>query len=135
MAFPPKGLAAYRNIEVQSRTPLELVVMLYDGALRFLNAGRTAIERKDVRARQEAFNRLLAIISELQNTLNIEGGGPVATSLDELYSFMTRRILDAAMQNSTAPLDEVQRVIETLRDGWQQIALQPQVTQAAGARG
>lgn len=134
MAFPPKGLAAYRNIEVQSRTPLELVVMLYDGALRFLSAGRTAIERKDVRARQEAFNRLLAIISELQNTLNIEGGGPVATSLDELYSFMTRRILDSAMQNSTAPLDEVQRVIETLRDGWQQIAVQPPVAQAAGAR-
>ena len=49
MTYPPKGLAAYRNIEVQSRTPLELVVMLYDGALRFLNAGRDAIERKDVR--------------------------------------------------------------------------------------
>ncbi len=133
MTYPPKGLAAYRNIEVQSRTPLELVVMLYDGALRFLSAGRNAIERKDVRARQEAFNRLLAIISELQNTLNIEGGGPVASSLDELYSFMTRRILDSAMHNSTEPLDEVQRVIETLRDGWQQIAVQPPA-QGIGAR-
>lgn len=125
MTFPPRGLAAYRNTEVQSRTPLELVVMLYDGALRFLSAGREAIGRKDVRARQEAFNRLLAIISELQNTLNIEKGGPVASSLDELYTFMTGRILDSAMHNSTEPLDEVQRVIETLRDGWQQIAVQP----------
>jgi flagellar protein FliS len=134
VTYPPKGLAAYRNTEVQSRTPLELVVMLYDGALRFLAAGREAIGRKDIRARQDAFNRLLAIISELQNTLNIEGGGPVAASLDELYSFITRRILDSAMHNSTEPLDEVQRIIETLRDGWQQIAVQPPPASAIGAR-
>ena len=123
----PKGLAAYRSTEVQSRTPVELVVMLYDGALRFLANGRDAVERNDIRARGDAFSRLLAIISELQSTLNIESGGPVAVALDELYGFIIRRVMDAAMQNSPAPLDEVRRVLETLRDGWQQIAIQPPV--------
>lgn len=99
--------------------------MLYDGALRFLAVGRDAVERKDIRARSVAFSRLLAIISELQSTLNIESGGPVAASLDELYHFIIRRVMDSAMENSAAPLDEVRRVLETLRDGWHQISLQP----------
>ena len=125
MMLPPKGLAAYRSVEVQSRTPLELVVMLYDGALRFLASDREAIERRDIRARHEAFSRLLAIISELQSTLDIDGGGQVAVQLDELYGFMNRRILASAMENSTAPLDEVKPLLEMLRDAWQQISLQP----------
>ena len=125
MMLPPNGLAAYRSVEVQSRTPLELVVMLYDGALRFLATGRDAVERKDIPARHEAFSRLLAIISHLQSTLDIDGGGQVAAQLDEIYGFMNRRILVSAMENSTAPLDEVRRLLETLRDGWQQIAVQP----------
>lgn len=123
---PAHGLAAYRHTEVQSRTPIELVVMLYDGALRFLGAGRAAIERNDIAARRDAFSRLLAIISELQSTLNIEGGGPVAVSLDELYTFVTQRVMASAMDNSVAPLDEARTVLETLRDGWHQIASQPQ---------
>src|SRR5689334_16549526 len=122
MSFPPRGLAAYKTTEVQSRTPMELVVMLYDGALRFLATGRAAIERKDIPARAEAFNRLLAIISELQSTPNIEGGGPVAASLDELYTFVTGRIMQSAIDNHVAPLDEARKVLETLRDGWHQIA-------------
>lgn len=124
--LPPRGLAAYKSVEAQSRTPLELVVMLYDGALRFLAAGRAAVERRDIRARHEAFSRLLAIISELQNTLDIERGGPVAGSLDELYRFVTGKVLESAMHQSVAPLDEARRVLEPLRDGWQQIASQPQ---------
>jgi flagellar protein FliS len=126
--LPPKGLAAYRSIETQSRTPLELVVMLYDGALRFLGNGRDAIARNDIRARGEAFSRLLAIISELQNTLDVERGGPVASSLDGLYDFMKARVMDSAIANDAAPLDEVKRVLETLRDGWQQIAVQGAAT-------
>lgn len=122
--LPHKGLAAYRNTEVQSRTPLELVVMLYDGALKFLAEGRAAIERKDIPARREAFGKALAIISELQSTLNIEGGGPVATSLDELYTYVTGRIIESAAQNAVGPLDEARKVLTPLRDGWHQISTQ-----------
>lgn len=123
--LPHKALAAYRTTEAQSRTPLELVVMLYDGALRFIADGRAAVERKDIPARRVAFEKALAIISELQNTLNIEGGGPVATSLDELYTFVIGRIMESALHNSVQPLDEARKVLVPLRDGWHQISTQP----------
>jgi flagellar protein FliS len=117
-----RGLNAYRQTEVQSRTPLELVVMLYDGALRHLLAAKTAIGQNDIHGRKEAVGRLLAIVSELQNTLDVERGGEIASSLDELYGYMMRRIMDAIARNNAAPLMEVERIIITLREGWQGIA-------------
>ena len=92
-----RGASAYRQTQIQSRTPLELVVMLYDGALRFIGAARDAVERHDIPARRDALNRALAIVSELQNTLNLRDGGEVAASLDRLYSYVNDRLLAAAI--------------------------------------
>lgn len=119
-----RGLASYRQTEVQSRTPLELVTMLYDGALRFLAVARDAIERRDIPARRDALNRALAIVSELQNTLNMELGGEIAVELDRLYEYSNLRLLDAAIKNDVAPIDEVRRIFEVLRDGWATAARQ-----------
>ena len=113
-----RGLASYRRTEVQSRTPLELVTMLYDGALRFMAVAREAIERNDIPARRDALNRTMAIVSELQSALNLQAGGEVAVDLDRLYEYASVRLLDAAMQNDTAPVDEVRRIFEILRDAW-----------------
>ncbi len=121
-----RGLNAYRTTQVQSRTPLELVVMLYDGAIRFVGTAREAVERRDIAARGEAISRALAIVSELQSTLNMEAGGEVAMQLDRLYDYVNERMLAAAMQNSVEPLDEARKVLETLRDGWATIASQPE---------
>lgn len=131
---PSNGLSAYRKTEVQSRTPLELVVMLYDGALRFIGVASDAIGRGDIRARAEATSRALAIISELQSTLDVERGGDMATSLDDMYRYLTQRIVQATVKNDTAPLDEARRLLETLRDGWQTIAAQAAATAPIGAR-
>jgi flagellar protein FliS len=120
-----RGLSTYRQTQVQSRTPLELVVMLYDGALKFLHLTRDAIERRDLHARRDASSRALAIISELQSTLNMEEGGEIARRLDDLYGFVNLRILDATKDNAVAPLDEAVRVLETLRDSWLSIAAAP----------
>ena len=67
-----RGAGAYRQTSVQSSSPLELVVLLYDGALRHLLAAREAIRRNDLVARRDAFSKALAIITELQSTLNLE---------------------------------------------------------------
>lgn len=128
-----RGLSSYRQTQVQSRTPLELVVMLYDGTLKFLNVAREAIERRDLVARRDAVSRALAIISELQSTLNMAEGGEIAVRLDALYAFANERILLAVQQNSVVPLDEAIRVIETLRDSWVTIAATPAETAVRGA--
>lgn len=115
--------AAYRQTEVQSRTPLELVVMLYDGGLKFLHQAREAITRGDIAARRDASARALAIVSELQNTLNLEQGGDVARQLDELYVYVNGRILQAAIDNSVGPIDDASRVLSMLRESWAAIAV------------
>ena len=63
MINTPRGADAYRRMNVETRSPLELVVMLYDGALRYLGEARSAIERRDVNARAEAVSRTLAILT------------------------------------------------------------------------
>ena len=122
MSVAGRGLDSYRQTQAQSRTPLELVVLLYDGALRFLSAARDAIERRDIPARREALSRTFAIISELQSTLKIEEGGEFAASLDELYGYANRRLLEAAAKNDVAPVDEIHKVFSILRDAWSRIA-------------
>jgi flagellar protein FliS len=117
-----RGLSTYRQTQVQSRTPLELVVMLYDGALKFLNQARDAIERDDIPARRDASTRALAIISELQSTLNMEQGGALAERLDALYGYVNACILQAAAENAVAPLDSATRVLAILRESWVTVA-------------
>lgn len=126
-----RGLSTYRQTQVQSRTPLELVVMLYDGALKFLHLTRAAIERRDVAARRDASSRALAIISELQSTLNMAEGGEIAERLDALYAFASARILQSAHENAAAPLDDAIRVIETLRESWVSIAAPAEAVRGA----
>lgn len=122
---PQRGLAHYRRTQVQSASPLELVVMLYDGALASMHAARAAIERRDIPARRDALAKVLAIVNELQSTLNLEQGGAVAAELDDLYAYVNARLLLAASQNAVAPLDDALRVFAPLRDAWATVAAQP----------
>jgi len=117
-----RGANAYIQTHVQSRSPLELVVTLYDGAVRFMTEARTAMEQNDLGRKRSAMSRALAIISELQSTLNLEQGGEIATQLDALYTYINGRMLDASMKNDVAAVDECVRLLSTLRSGWAEIA-------------
>ena len=124
-AFPAPGSNPYLRTQIQSRTPLELVVMLYDGAIRFTRDAHEAIGRRDIARRGEAISRAMAIISELQNTLNMTAGGAIATELDRLYTYVRERLLDASFRQDARPLDDALKVLLTLREGWTEIAAQP----------
>jgi flagellar protein FliS len=117
-----KGAAAYRRIEAESRSPLELVVMLYDGALRFVGEAKQAHTRGDLRARGHAISRCLAIIAELQSTLNVDQGGAIAEELDRLYHYVNTRLVDVSVKQDVAALDEIHRLLSTIRDAWAGIA-------------
>ena len=117
-ALTARGINTYLQTEIQSRSPLELVVMLYDGALRFTADAREAMVRKDVRLRQQHLSRALAIVSELQSTLDMESGGAVADHLDKLYRYVHDRLIDASVKQDLQALDDARRVLTTLREGW-----------------
>jgi flagellar protein FliS len=109
-------------MNVQSRSPLELVVMLYDGALQALATAKAALARHDRAARADAVSRALAILTELQGTLDMKEGGKIAEDLDRLYAFAIARLLDVTLKNDATAIDDVIRTITPLRDGWAQIA-------------
>jgi flagellar secretion chaperone FliS len=120
-----RGAQAYIQTQIQSRSPLELVVMLYDGALRFLQQTVDAMERGDLVAKRDSLSRSMAIVTELHGMLDLEQGGEVAASLDSLYTYMMERLTTANQQRDAAPVVEVMRLMSGLRDAWSQIAQAP----------
>ena len=121
MVGPTRGAEVYRRMNTETRTPMELVVMLYEGALRFVGEAREAIRQGDVVARTNATRRALDIVAELQNTLNLEEGGEIAAELDRLYTYITSRILDVT-RGDTVAADEIAKLLTTLREGFSQAA-------------
>src|SRR5208283_996348 len=95
---------AYRQISVQSATPLGLVVMLYDGAIAALLRAIAAIEARDIEKKCHHLNRALAIIMQLEGTLNIEQGSDVARNLQAFYAYARAQTMKANLKNSTGIL-------------------------------
>jgi flagellar secretion chaperone FliS len=121
-AVMARGAQAYYKTQIQSQSPVELVVMLYDGALRFMQMAADGTRRRDMVAKREGMSRAMAILAELQNTLNLEEGGEVGRSLDALYTYITGRLVDANLKKDPAPIEEAIRLLRPLREAWAQIA-------------
>jgi len=120
-----RAARTYFETHVQSQSPLELVVLLYDGMLRFMHGAAEAIERRDLPAKRAAVSRALAVLGELQTTLNMQEGRDVAAALDSLYAYVSGLVTEANVRNDPAPLRESIRLMTTLREAWAQISLPP----------
>lgn len=127
----PYGAQNYFRTQVESASPMELVVMLYDGGVRAADAAHDAMVSGDIPARRAAISKVMAIIAELQNTLDVARGGRIAEQLDGLYIYMLSRLLKAVSDQDAAPIDEVRRLLATLADAWREAARTPA---AQGAR-
>ena len=114
--------SAYQRIEANGSNGVQLVVMLYDGAIRFLGDAKACAERGDRRGKATAISRTLAIIGELQSTLKLDEGGEIAKSLDALYTYITERVLDASIKGNDHGLDEAAKILRTLNSAWAEIA-------------
>jgi flagellar protein FliS len=121
----------YFQTQVRSSSPLELVVMLYDAAIRSTATAVDALDRRDIPARRAAISRALSLVAELQSVLDLERGGALAAELDRLYTWMTDQLVEATVNQAAGPVRQVQRVLETLRDGWHQIATAPRAPESA----
>ncbi len=110
--------SAYRQFSVQGSTPLGLVVMLYDGAISFLRQAVTAIEAHDIPKKCVHINRALAIIVQLEGTLNMELGGQVAQTLKAFYGYARGQMMKANIENSPELLRSLIEKVETVRGAW-----------------
>jgi len=123
----------YREMDVMTASPTTLVVKLYEGALRNALQARLRIEAGSIAERAQSIHKALAIVGELQGSLDFEQGGEIAVQLHDLYSFINQRLLEANLNASTQAIDDAVRVLETLLEGWQEIARNPGPRPTAGA--
>ena len=107
-------------------SPEQLVVMLYENAIRNLKQAADAIEIKDLATKGHSIDRALAIVQHLQTTLDIERGGTIAAELDRIYTYVISRILDGSNYLRTAPLKEAVKLLRTLLASWETVAMQNQ---------
>jgi flagellar secretion chaperone FliS len=114
--------AAYRQQSVLTATPGQLVVMLYDGCLRFLHQAAHAMRDGDRLRSGDRLRRAEAIIGELMITLDHEQGGEIADRLQAIYVFARRQLIDARREQDADMLDTVAGLLAELRDSWAQIA-------------
>jgi flagellar secretion chaperone FliS len=112
---------SYQANAVLTATPGRLVVMLYDGAGRFLKRASMAMEAADPQQTNESLQRAEAIIDELLVTLNFEEGGEIATSLRDVYLFCRRHLNEARLERDVQKIEDVARLLAELRDAFTQI--------------
>lgn len=97
------------------------VVMLYDGAIRFVQQAAEAIRRGDFETRYNLLAKANAVISGLQNSLDHEKGGEIAKLLHDYYASIDARLFSVHRTNDTAVLEGVLKELRMMRDAWQEI--------------
>lgn len=130
MANNPYGASQYKQTAIKTANRGQIVLMLYEGAIQNVKKATIAVEKKDVMTKGIAIGKAHDIINELLNTLDPEVGGKIAEDLERLYNFMIEQLMKANMESAKEPLQSVQKLLETLLEGWR-IAVE-QVNKAGG---
>lgn len=110
----------YAQTEVSTVTPARLVLLMYDAVLAAVEIARTALtsERPDLGVVSQQLTRAQQLVTELEVALDHERGGQIAASLQGLYDYARRRLVDANLSKDPGPLDEVTRIIGDLWEAW-----------------
>ena len=120
------AMRQYQNVNTQAQavdaSPHRLIQMLMEGVLTRLAQARGAMERGQFAMKGELIGKAIGIIGGLRAGLNLEEGGELAENLDNLYDYMSRRLLEANLKNSVEPLDEVADLLRNVKTGWDAIA-------------
>ena len=114
--------AKYRGVQLQTSSPVQLVVMLYDGILRFVTEAHVALEADDRPRVGERIGRAIAIVDELTATLDHKFAPELAENLTALYGFAKRRLHEAHMNLDPEALASVKVAIIPLRDAFASLA-------------
>ncbi|MEY5010446.1 MAG: hypothetical protein RLZZ253_1585 [Verrucomicrobiota bacterium] len=121
-------LKVYREAAARSSSPGQLVLMLLDGALRFMDSAVQGFEESNfVRRNELVHNNVLksqAILSELQASLNLDAGGEFGSTMFRLYDFMLEQLRQANLKKVVEPIRVVMQLLGEIREAWSQMLLQ-----------
>jgi len=125
--------AQYQQTQIETAPPERLLLMLYDGAIRFTNVAKKAIDDKDFSTCHTYCIKVQNILTELMVTLKMDVGGELARNLFDLYEYLTHLTIQANVSKTTGPLEEVLMHLKELREAWAQAAKNVGVMKSAQA--
>lgn len=115
-------ITTYANNEVNTANRLQLLIMLYDSAVRFMNLAKDAISSENLAQRGVYISKAMAIISEFKSTLDHRPNPELAANLDRLYNFINSRLLQANLRNDPVLIDEALKITNILREAWVELS-------------
>ncbi|HRX15250.1 MAG: flagellar export chaperone FliS [Spirochaetes bacterium] len=134
MALQSNPYDQYKKTQVNTASQGKLIVMLYDGAIKFLTIAAESMEPKTYDIVNHNIIRAQDIITELISSLNLDSGGEIANNLLSLYLYFKKRLLEANMQKDSKILEEVMKHLRELRDAWNEISNKESSNDNAGDR-
>ena len=118
-----RAIQSYGDVKVTSGVAsannVQLIQMLFDGLLESLVAARGHIQHRNINEKSKAIARASRIVLGLQGALDFEKGGDLAANLNQLYSYVTRRLFHVNAHNDLAVLDEIHGLMKEIRDAWE----------------
>ncbi|TYR80331.1 flagellar export chaperone FliS [Priestia megaterium] len=110
---------AYQQGAVQTASPGELTLMLYNGCIKFIKLGRAAMQERNIEVKNTNLIKAQKIIQELMVTLDTQV--QVSQQMMVMYDYMNRRLIEANTTNNVSILDEVEAYVVEFRDAWKQV--------------
>lgn len=110
------ALNAYQNNSVNTASKEKLLIMLLEGLVKFVKQGIIGIDENDIKKSNENFKKAQSIILELQSTLDLNRGGDVAISLNLLYDYIYRRLVEANIKKDKEICNEVLEFCTEIKD-------------------
>lgn len=109
----------YQHNTVQTASPAKIILMLYDGAIRFCNIAKDAMDENNIEKTNTNLQKAQKIIVQLRMDLDMKY--PIANEFDRVYDYIYRRLVEANMQKDKEILEEALKHIKTMRDTWKEV--------------
>lgn len=113
--------ATYQNVQITTTDRGRLLLMMYEGAIKFLKQSKAGLEEKDIAKFCRFLSKGQAIIAELMNTLDFEKGGAIARDLDRLYDFMLFYLSEANLYRDAERVTKVITLVEIIYSAYREI--------------
>jgi flagellar secretion chaperone FliS len=126
MKYTNSRSSLYQETSVNTASPTKLVVMLYEGAIKFLTRAASDIRNRDLVSKQRSVNQAIAIIQHLQLTLDVDKGQDIARELNRLYAYVFKRTVDGSTKLDAGAIEEAIKVLSDLLPAWEEIARKEQ---------
>jgi flagellar secretion chaperone FliS len=124
------GQKQYRHTQVTTVDKGRLIVLLYEGAIKFMRQATDCAQCGDIAGKANNINRALDIIAELNQSLNLSEGGEIAANLRRLYLFWSEHLIQAKIKKDTKNIMDVIGMMSSLNEAWNYVVAQPEAQEA-----